>query len=613
MSMTETQSRTTRFHFHNLRQIPFRTHLAFSMLPEQDSATNPTASMTTFADISFSSFLSNEPSPATEHHPEDHIKIEQDNTTNPGYPQMEQQMRRETQQQGTLTRPGHYRKHENGETLGSALAVEISSGPLAQLAQETEIKRPCTPSHQFNICMSPYRSPRVQFADEDAGQFPITPDTSPHTINLMTKEILRSRTADSSPTRSTFHLGSANACIDPSETMRRTTSYPDSKSSLEAELHRILCCTGPSPPASAGLVPPPSFSLFPDISTLKMDLATKGSEYDSSHYSPMSNALSPLMSSFDSSPEMTNMSLFDDVSGATNLSLPVHANGLPMPEENLDLGSYPSPPKEKPHRRTQSEATVDIDGTNEDTGVTQDEITSYIVGPLQDNKYMCVYEGCQKVFGRKENIRSHVQTHLGDRQWRCNHCQKRFVRQHDLKRHSKIHTGQKPHLCPCGNGFARHDALTRHRQRNTCIGGFGVASGMPQSPSKRGRPKKRPDLESRRDKAARTRERALEKATCSSVSGSSDFSAPSPEVFFEELTTGTNARDDMVAIQSSETDDVLEAVNAMSPELVDEYFRNISKGSSPFSDFEDGNNLFGADSNAFDMATTYDSTSAWLL
>lgn len=430
----------------------------------------------------------------------------------------------------------------------------------------------------------------------------------------MTKEMLRSRTVDSSPTRSTFYLGSTDACIDPSETMRRTTSYPDNKSSLEAELHRILNCTGPSPPASAGLVPPPSFSLFPDMSSLKMDPATQGSEYDSSHYSPMSNALSPLMSSFESSPEMTNMSLFDDMSGPTDLSLPNHAHELPMSESNADLGSNPSPSKGMSHRRTQSEATVELDGTNEDTGVTEDEISSYIVGPLQDNKYMCVYERCQKLFGRKENIRSHVQTHLGDRQWRCNHCQKRFVRQHDLKRHSKIHTGQKPHLCPCGNGFARHDALTRHRQRNTCIGGFGVAEGMPQSPSKRGRPKKRPDMESRREKAAKTRERALEKATCSSVSGSSDFSAPSPEMFFEELTTAaTSTRDDMLTIQSCETDDVLEAVNAMSPELVDEYFRNISKGSSPFSDFEDGNNLFGADSNGFDMAATYDSTSAWLL
>ncbi|KAI4218617.1 MAG: hypothetical protein LQ349_008642 [Xanthoria aureola] len=558
--------------------------------------------MTPFADPSSSCFFFPEPSPATEHQAQDHIKIEQENTTNQGYPPMEQQTRRETQQHGTIIRPGHYPilqqnlKDENEEVLESTLAVEMASLPSLQSAQELGAKRPCTPPHQLNFC-----------------QFPITPDTSPHTMNL-TKEMLRSRTAESSPTRSTFYLGSTDACVDPSETMRRTTSYPDNKSSLEAELHRILTCTGPSPPASAGLVPPPSFSLFSDMSSLKMDPTTQGSEYDSSHYSPMSNALSPLMSSFESSPEMTNMSLFDDMSGPTDLSPPNHAHGLPVSESNANSGSYPSPSKETSHRRTQSEATADLDGTNEDTGVTEDEISSYIVGPLQDNKYMCVYEGCQKLFGRKENIRSHVQTHLGDRQWRCNHCQKRFVRQHDLKRHSKIHTGQKPHLCPCGNGFARHDALTRHRQRNTCIGGFGVADGMPQSPSKRGRPKKRPDMESRRDKAAKTRERALEKATCSSVSGSSDFSAPSPEMFFEELTTTTTStQNDMVTIQSCETDDVLEAVNAMSPELVDEYFRNISKGSSPFSDFEDGNNLFGADSNAFDMATTYDSTSAWIL
>ncbi|KAL8735566.1 MAG: hypothetical protein Q9166_000735 [cf. Caloplaca sp. 2 TL-2023] len=553
--------------------------------------------MTPFADPSFHSFPSSQTSSATDHHAQDQIKIELDDKTNLGYPQIEQQMRRETQQQqGTIARPGQH-QIDGLKECESTLAVGTAGPPSLQLPQETRVKVPCTPPQQFNFA-----------------HFPITPDTSPHTMNVMTREMLRSRTADSSPTRSTFHLGSTSACIDPSETMRRTTSYPDSKSSLEAELHLMLSCTGPSPPASAGLVPPPSFSQFPDISTLNMDFAAKGSEYDSSHYSPMSSALSPLMSSLESSPEMTNMSLFGNMSGLPDLSMPVPASILPVSEDNPNLGAYPSPPKERSHRRTQSEATVDIDGTNEETGVTEDEISAYIVGPLQDNKYMCMYEGCQKLFGRKENIRSHVQTHLGDRQWRCNHCQKRFVRQHDLKRHSKIHTGQKPHLCPCGNGFARHDALTRHRQRNTCVGGFGVADGMPQSPSKRGRPKKRPDMESRRDKAARTRERALEKATSSSVSGSSEFSAPSPKMFFEELTTGTTNADNMVTIQSSETDDVLEAVNAMSPELVEEYLRDISKGSSPFSDFEDGSNLFGVDNgNAFDMATTYDSTSAWLL
>ncbi|KAM0794478.1 hypothetical protein BDR22DRAFT_794605, partial [Usnea florida] len=84
----------------------------------------------------------------------------------------------------------------------------------------------------------------------------------------------------------------------------------------------------------------------------------------------------------------------------------------------------------------------------------------------------CLYPHCDKKFGRKENIKSHVQTHLGDRQFQCKDCLKCFVRQHDLKRHANIHSGVKSYPCPCGKGFARHDALTRHRQRGMCIGAF---------------------------------------------------------------------------------------------------------------------------------------------
>ena len=131
------------------------------------------------------------------------------------------------------------------------------------------------------------------------------------------------------------------------------------------------------------------------------------------------------------------------------------------------------------------------------------------------------------MFGRRENIRSHVQTHLGDRQFKCNGCGKCFVRQHDLKRHAKIHSGNKPYKCPCGAGFARQDALTRHRQRGMCCGGFPDAV---RRQAKRGRPKKnRPDMEQRVEKASRTRQ-ALASAN-SSVSGGSPYSdmrSPSP-------------------------------------------------------------------------------------
>ncbi|KAI4124487.1 MAG: hypothetical protein LQ338_004779 [Usnochroma carphineum] len=551
---------------------------------------------------------------------QDRIRIEQDDTINQRIRQIEQHIRREAQQQGNMTRPGQQRinvfdqiEETELNTFESALAADSASGILLQLQEKGEVQRPCTPPTPLNNCESlSFQSYNRGLADEDAGQFPITPDTSPFKVGSASHAMARSRTFDATPTKSIVQLGNVDICINPAESMQRSLSYPNDKSSLEAELSRPLN-TEQTHPALAGLAPPPS-AFFPNMNTLNVGFTTKCSDgYDSSNYSPMSSALTPLMSSFESSPEMTGMSLFDSTGGLPDLSLLGTAPELSSSQSSQHISAYPSPPKERMHRRTQSAVTVDeIDGTNEETGITEDEISAYITGPLQDNRYMCTYEGCNKLFGRKENIRSHVQTHLGDRQWRCNHCHKRFVRQHDLKRHAKIHSGQKPHQCPCGNGFARHDALTRHRQRNTCIGGFGVAEGIPQSPSKRGRPKKRPDMESRREKAAKTRDRALEKARASSVSGSSAYSAPSPQMFFEELTTsGMRHADNMVTIQSVEADEVLEAINAMSPEMIEDFFRDVSKGSSPFSELEDGN-LFGADKNVFDVGSTYDPTSQWL-
>lgn len=149
-------------------------------------------------------------------------------------------------------------------------------------------------------------------------------------------------------------------------------------------------------------------------------------------------------------------------------------------------------------------ATLDIDASIEDTGISAEEVQQYISEQdVNDGKWTCLYDGCHKKFGRKENIKSHVQTHLGDRQFKCNHCGKCFVRQHDLKRHAKIHSGDKPHKCPCGNGFARQDALTRHRQRGVCEGAL---PGFERREVKRGRPRKaRPDVAERIDKASRSR------------------------------------------------------------------------------------------------------------
>lgn len=154
----------------------------------------------------------------------------------------------------------------------------------------------------------------------------------------------------------------------------------------------------------------------------------------------------------------------------------------------------------KGHRRTDSLASLasmqsaasiadlNIDEARCDTGVQFEEIMQYVDGPdLIDGRWTCIFNACMKKFGRKENIKSHIQTHLNDRQYQCPSCGKCFVRQHDLKRHAKIHTGVKPYPCECGNSFARHDALTRHKQRGMCIGAF---DGAVRKVGKRGRPRK---------------------------------------------------------------------------------------------------------------------------
>ncbi|GAA6055743.1 hypothetical protein JCM3770_006135 [Rhodotorula araucariae] len=87
-------------------------------------------------------------------------------------------------------------------------------------------------------------------------------------------------------------------------------------------------------------------------------------------------------------------------------------------------------------------------------------------------RYVCLIEGCERGFPRKSAIESHIQTHLEDKPFVCPHddCGASFVRQHDLRRHERIHSGNKPFPCPCGKGFARGDALARHRARGICSG-----------------------------------------------------------------------------------------------------------------------------------------------
>ncbi|KAF2807598.1 uncharacterized protein BDZ99DRAFT_61276 [Mytilinidion resinicola] len=245
--------------------------------------------------------------------------------------------------------------------------------------------------------------------------------------------------------------------------------------------------------------------------------------YESSSYYT-SDALSPGRSPCSSPRQKSTKTFLEDVEEYADEM----AFSQPPPlflSNDRDMNGHPDSTADYP--RSSSIVELDVDASIEYTGIAPEDVQRFISEQdPNDGRWSCLYPECDKTFGRRENIRSHVQTHLGDRQFRCNGCGKCFVRQHDLKRHSKIHTGTKPYKCPCSAGFARQDALTRHRQRGMCVGGFPDAV---RREVKRGRPKKsRPDFDERVKKSGRTRRRALASAASSSAGGSppSDYSSP---------------------------------------------------------------------------------------
>ncbi|KAK0258023.1 Metallothionein expression activator [Friedmanniomyces endolithicus] len=238
------------------------------------------------------------------------------------------------------------------------------------------------------------------------------------------------------------------------------------------------------------------------------DVAYASSAYSSSAVDPLSphpqQNIGPLPTLFEEPtvPFQHAPGPFD----GTSILLQATAGAQDFNDPNFD---FDGPIEMSPRQQLLNNLGPHVPATIVETGVLAYEVQQYI-GELSDsdNKYGCMWEGCGRRFGRKENVRAHVQTHLGDRQFMCNLCDKTFVRQHDLKRHIAIHSDNRPFVCPCGTGFARHDALTRHRQRGMCPGALPGFEKTEEEKPKRGRPKKeRPSLEDRTDKASKQRKK----------------------------------------------------------------------------------------------------------
>jgi regulatory protein SWI5 len=339
--------------------------------------------------------------------------------------------------------------------------------------------------------------------------FPPTPLGTPHD-RLVKQEQMNQRFLDSYDT-------SMEETIKPRANQRARGIFDDMRKEAEMSM--------PTPPRSGQVTTTNSFDSasmptgnFMNISNLNLDFLKNEGQYSAPQYSPESSNLS-----YQSSPDVPQMGVFADTFvNKPHMETPVSASD--QPSYRLPVSASPA---RSSHRRSESVCSINLEETITETGITIDDIATFIQGPdPHDGKWLCLYPDCKKRFGRKENIKSHVQTHLGDRQFQCPHCKKCFVRQHDLKRHAKIHSGVKPYPCQCGNSFARHDALTRHRQRGMCIGAF---EGVVKKTVKRGRPRKnRPDNEERMKKSSRTRSKNKTMSSNSSTSDGSESGDNSP-------------------------------------------------------------------------------------
>lgn len=423
------------------------------------------------------------------------------------------------------------------------------SQPDLQLYAE---QRPITPAQQINTGTGGY--PRENIRKLTAtGRWPLTPASTP--FKQIHPHLEYSRSAQSSPMKR--HADQTIQAPCPIS-MQRGRSLEGIFETREFD-HETM-----SPPGTAPLMPSSTFDMadmpVPQHASQEappMTFTYSSASHVSSHASPAC-VMSPSQSQQIASPRAEQLPFFDETGGEvpsiTKQPIPVLQSS--KPEASGSGSTSPVRAALSPRRMSISDLNLDpgISASIQETNITLDDIAQYIEGPDPlDNKWICKFDDCNKRFGRKENIKSHVQTHLDDRQFQCDHCNKRFVRGHDLKRHAKIHTGTKPYPCLCGNAFARQDALTRHRQRGMCIGAI---DGITRKFVKRGRPRKhRPEMDERVEKASRTRKRANERETHYESSASScsfsSWDSPPTETFENLSIRGGSPFDDMALFGGS--------------------------------------------------------------
>ena len=90
----------------------------------------------------------------------------------------------------------------------------------------------------------------------------------------------------------------------------------------------------------------------------------------------------------------------------------------------------------------------------------------------ENKQFECEYDGCDRKYTSKGNLKTHVKSHEGQFNYQCDYdeCDKAFITSYRLKVHRRVHTGEKPFLCEkddCDKSFNTKYRLSAHQRLHT--------------------------------------------------------------------------------------------------------------------------------------------------
>ncbi|KAJ8969279.1 hypothetical protein NQ314_001817 [Rhamnusium bicolor] len=94
----------------------------------------------------------------------------------------------------------------------------------------------------------------------------------------------------------------------------------------------------------------------------------------------------------------------------------------------------------------------------------------------KEKSYVCIYEGCGKMYTSTYHLNAHIRNHLGSKPYVCTEerCDKTFSTNYSLKAHIRTHTGEKPYSCLiCQKCFKTCGDLQKHIRIHTVFFFFG--------------------------------------------------------------------------------------------------------------------------------------------